>query len=91
MKLDLLAHQDIGKHALRRPQAQKVPPPTLHTHMIPDIGMHGFHISTCMLHIGIYRTETLKSHTISYQISVYTNIEREKFMISCEISWQKVT
>jgi hypothetical protein len=31
-------------HLPARPVAQKVPPPTRHTHMIPDIGMHGFHI-----------------------------------------------
>ena len=31
-------------HWSARPVAQKVPPPTRHTHMIPDIGMHGFHI-----------------------------------------------
>ncbi len=85
MKLDLLAHQDIGQRALCRPQAQKVPP-TRHTHMVPDIGMHGFHIGICMLHIGIYGTETLKLGTISYQISVYTDIESEKSTISGEIS-----
>jgi hypothetical protein len=41
-------------HLPARPVAQKVPPPTLHTHMIPYIGMHSFHIGTCRLHIGIY-------------------------------------
>jgi hypothetical protein len=86
MKLDLLVHQDIGQRALCRQQAQKVPPPTRHTHMIPDIGMHGFHIGICRLHIGIYGCETLKSGVISYQISVYTDIERAKSMISGEIS-----
>ena len=41
-------------HLPARPVAQKVPPPTRHTHMIPDICMHSFHISICRLHIGIY-------------------------------------
>ena len=44
MKPDQLVHQDIGQRDLCRLRAQKVPPPTRYTHMIPDIGMHGFHI-----------------------------------------------
>jgi hypothetical protein len=32
MKLDLLAHQDIGQRVLCRPRAQKVPPPARHAH-----------------------------------------------------------
>ena len=34
MKLDLLAHQDIGQRVLCRQQAQKVPPPARHAHMM---------------------------------------------------------
>ena len=44
MKPDQLVHQDIGQRVLCRLREQKVPPPTRYTHMIPDIGMHGFHI-----------------------------------------------
>ncbi len=72
-------------HLPARPVAQKVPPPTRHTHMIPNIGMHGY-IGICRLHIDIYLCETLKSGVISYQISVYTDIERAKSTISSEIS-----
>ncbi len=44
MKPDQLAHQDIGQRVLCRLREQKVPPPTRYTHMITNIGMHGFHI-----------------------------------------------
>ncbi len=46
-------------HLPARVVPHKVPPPTLYTHMIPDIGMHSFHIGICRLHVGIYQCETL--------------------------------